>query len=151
MNDAPTVEEALPDSGRRPSVPVAVVSVFIFIESAFSLFTGAATLFSLGVLGSAPAPAFVDNGRLTSDGTVLLTATLFVVLGVVALVILVGFLLRRRWAWVAAMTMVTLSITLDVVKYFRGKPSYVSMLVDVVLVLALNQSLVQSAFPKKVR
>jgi uncharacterized membrane protein (DUF2068 family) len=60
--------------------------------------------------------------------------------------IIVGLWRMQRFAWVLIMVQVGLSMTFDLWGYFHGYPSYVSMLIDVIIVFYLNQREVQRAF-----
>ena len=89
----------------------------------------------------------VARGSLTSDGRRLVLAGVYLFFGAVALAVLVGFLLRRRWAWSAAMTWTALSLAIDLVGYFHRTTS-VSCLCSagVILLLVLNQASIHREF-----
>lgn len=122
------------------------MSAFLFLQAALYLFLGVVVLVSAGLFGGEPIPAFVMNGALTTAGLQLASGSFFLLFGVIALGIFVGFLLSQRWAWVSAITWVALSLGFEVVAYFRGDPSYASLVISVVLVIALNQTGLQKEF-----
>jgi hypothetical protein len=132
--------------GRRPSVTTVIAAFIIFVAVFAHLYYGLSALFDLGVLGSAKVPPLWAGARLTEAGRQLFTAGFELALGAAALAILVGFLRTRRWAWVAAMTWVTVSLALGLVDYFSGEPHYLKMLAGVVLMLVLNQAALHRSF-----
>jgi hypothetical protein len=58
----------------------------------------------------------------------------------------VGIWTFRRWAWVALMIVVGISLGDGLLRYVRGQPEYVSMLLNVLTVFYLNQRDVQCLF-----
>lgn len=133
---------------RRRRFPVAtIVATLILVVQVFSyFFTAISSFFSLGVVGSGIAAQFTARGTLTAAGREVVVSSFMLAFGVAALGILVGFLLRKKWAWTAAMTWAAVSLALGLVNYFREEAQYLSMLVGVVLMLALNAAVVKRAF-----
>ena len=130
----------------RPTAAIAVAAFIIFLALAVQLHSGITALFDLGVLGKGPIPPFFAGDALTEAGRRLFASGFELAYGVGSLVILIGFLRRRRWAWVAAMTWVTVSLAVGLVRYFGDEPRFLNMLAGVVLVLVLNLAAVHRAF-----
>ncbi|NLV72233.1 MAG: hypothetical protein GXY46_06445, partial [Actinobacteria bacterium] len=97
-------------------------------------------------VGSGIVARFIASGTLTAAGREVVVSSFMLVFGVAALGILVGFLLRRRWAWTAGMTWAAVSLALGLLNYFRGEPQYLSMVTGIALMLALNAAVVKQAF-----
>ncbi len=131
---------------KRPTVALVLAAFIIFLAVVLYLYNGITALFDLGVLGSGPVPPVVSAGSLTEGGRALVAAGFELAYGVGSLVILIGFLRGQRWAWVAAMTWITISLALGLWRYFDDRPQYLNMLAGVVLVLVLNLSAVHRAF-----
>jgi hypothetical protein len=69
----------------------------------------------------------------------------YVVAGLIVVVAL-GLLLLRRWAWVATMVLIGAGLATGIWLYFNGTERYVNMLLNVFVVFYLNQRAVQAAF-----
>ncbi len=54
-----------------------------------------------------------------------------------------------RWAWTVMMLWTGLGLTVDLVDYLRGDPSYLLMVESVIIVFYLNQREVQQAFGQR--
>jgi hypothetical protein len=70
----------------------------------------------------------------------------FISLGLLALVVSLGLFRLKWWAWLLAMTMEGLNLASALIAYGVGHPEYVTMVVGIVTVLALNQREVRQAF-----
>jgi hypothetical protein len=79
-------------------------------------------------------------------GPTLVLEVVFVGLGLLALVVSIGLFRLKRWAWLLAMTMEGLNLANALLAYRIGHPEYVTMVVGVVTVLALNQREVRQFF-----
>jgi hypothetical protein len=79
-------------------------------------------------------------------GPELVLELVFIALALLALVVAVGLFKLKRWAWLLAMAMEALSLASALVAYRVGSPEYLAMAVSIVIVLALNQAEVRSAF-----
>lgn len=125
----------VPDPGTtaafRPNRPVAVtvvgllalaVGVYYAVEGTLTLWDG------------------VDRDRL-ADGVPLL------VLSLAAVVIGVGTLLMRGWAWAALMTWAAIGLTLEILRhFFYDDANYAAMAISTFMVFALTPFDVQVAF-----
>jgi hypothetical protein len=131
---------------KRPAVAIGVAAFIMFLVVVLYLYSGITALFDLGVLGSGPVLPLVEGDSLTEAGRTLVAAGFELAYGVGSLVILIGFLRGQRWAWVAAMTWITVSLAIGLWRYFADRPQYLSMFALVVLVLVLNLSAVHRAF-----
>jgi hypothetical protein len=136
-----------PRRGRgRASVPMLIAAFILALTMGSYLTRGFLLLLNLGVLEGKIPPITLGEGLLTPLGERLVLAGFYLFFGLVALLILVGFFLRRRWAWTAAMTWTAASLALNLVAYFRGKPNYLTMVEAVVMMLVLNQAAVHRVF-----
>jgi hypothetical protein len=68
------------------------------------------------------------------------------IIAIVNLITVGGLLLLKRWAWVATMVLAGISMAVGLMLYFEGRPLYVTMLLNVILVFYLNQRDVQATF-----
>lgn len=147
VGDTPQVAEGVPRAKRRRfSIPMIVVAAIMFLAMAGYFLNGVFLLLDLRVFGRGIAGMAAASGALTADWQRLVLAGVYLFFGVLALVVIVGFLLRRRRAWSAAMTWTALSLAINLVVYFVGQPRYLSMLAGVVLLFALNQSSLHREF-----
>jgi hypothetical protein len=72
---------------------------------------------------------------------------LFLLLAIGTIMVLIGFLHMRRWSWVFLMVWIGISMVVSLVDYFNfGKPNYIIMASDVIIVFALSQADVQRIF-----
>ncbi len=131
---------------RRLPVATIIVTLILVLQVISHLFTAISPLFSLGILENGFVASFVASGTLTAAGREVVVSGFMLAFGLAALGILVGFLLRRRWAWTAGMTWAAVSLALGLINYFRGEPQYLSMLIGVTLMLALNSAVVKQTF-----
>ena len=131
----------------RHRFPVAmiVVALILVIQMVSYFITAITSLFSLGVVGSGLAAQFIGQGTLTEAGREAAVSGFTLAFGVVALGILVGFLLRKKWAWTVGMSWAAVALALGLINYFQGQPQYLSMATGVVLMLALNSTVVKQA------
>ena len=79
-------------------------------------------------------------------GAALALEMAFVSLGVLALIVSLGLFRLKRWAWLLAMTMEGLNLASALIAYRVSHPEYLTMVVGVFIVLALNQREVREAF-----
>ena len=77
------------------------------------------------------------------------TMILSLALATVNLITVAGLLLLKRWAWVATMVLAGISMAVGLVLYFEDRPLYITMLINVILVLYLNQREVQAIFERR--
>jgi hypothetical protein len=136
---------------RRFSIPIIIAAAIMFLTMASYVANGVLVLLDLDVFGRGLGTASVAAGALTPEGERLVLASVYLFFGAIALAILVGFLLLRKWAWSAAMTWTALTLGVGLVAYFAGEPHYLSMLAGVVLLLVLNQAAVHRAFQMEER
>ena len=145
--EAPKAGSGAPRAKRRRfSIPMIVAAVIMFLAMASYFVNGVLLLLDLGAFGNGLAGTMVAGGSLTSDGRRLVLAGVYLFFGALALAVLVGFLLRRKGAWSAAMTWTALSLAVNLVGYFLGQPRYLSMLAGVILLLVLNQASIHREF-----
>jgi hypothetical protein len=120
--------EPLPIVGRRP-VAVTFVGVLALAVGIYHVVDGATDLSRGG-----------DRSELIGAGIEL-------GLGLVAIVIALGALRVRRWAWAAFMTWAAVGLTHQLIRHFFFEDAnYLSMALDTVAVFALTPLDVQIAF-----
>ena len=84
--------------------------------------------------------------RLTPLGLAVLTSAVYLVASLVGMVVLIGFLRLRRWAWVMLMAWTGASLAIGLIDYFYRNPNYLVMASNAIIALALNQVDVQRIF-----
>ncbi len=84
--------------------------------------------------------------RLTVLGSAVLASGWYLVQVLAGIVVLIGFLRVRRWAWVMLIVWTGFSLCIALINYFYSHPNYVVMASDVIIALALSQSEVQRIF-----
>jgi hypothetical protein len=131
---------------KRPTIALAIPVLIILVSIATYLLEGIVALFDLGVFGEASVPPLFADGGVTDAGKELIICGFDLAVGAAFTLVLIGFLRRRKWAWVAVMTWVAISLTINLVRYIQGDPHYPRMLVAVVLMLVLNLASVHRAF-----
>jgi hypothetical protein len=82
----------------------------------------------------------------TPLGWAVLTSAVYLLASLVGVVVLVGFLRVRRWAWVMLMAWTAASLAIGLIDYFYGRPNYLVMASNAIIALALNQVEVQHIF-----
>jgi len=84
--------------------------------------------------------------ELTPLGSAVLTSAFYLIASLIGIVVLIGFLRLRRWAWVMLMAWTGGSLAWGLIQYFYSHPNYVVMASNAVIALALNQVEVQRIF-----
>ncbi len=84
--------------------------------------------------------------RLTLLGGAVVASAWYLLQVLAGIVVLIGFLRVRRWAWVMLMVWTGFSLCIVLINYFYSRPNYVVMASDVIIALALSQSEVQRIF-----
>ena len=75
---------------------------------------------------------------------------MYLIASLIGVVVLIGFLRLRPWAWVILMAWTGTSLALGLMEYFYSHPNYLVMASNVVIALALNQVEVQRIFQIRV-
>lgn len=128
-----------PTGRKRPFGIYAIIVLLLLNISILFLPGVAAVMERLGVV-------------LPGTGTVLFEQQAIIpssVIGAVNLITVAGLLLLKRWAWVATMVLAGVSMAVGLVLYFEDRPLYITMLLNVILVLYLNQRDVQAIFERR--
>jgi hypothetical protein len=84
--------------------------------------------------------------RLTPLGAAVFTSAGYLALSLVGIVVLIGFLRVRRWAWVVLMVWTGVSLGISLIEYLYSRPNYLVMASNTIIALALNQVEVQRIF-----
>ena len=134
---------------QRPKRPsgVTVAGWLHLFQCMLLLATGLYLMRVSGVLYFPGGQPELDLSRLVREGS---TGAVFVVLSVPVLVVALGLLWLRLWAWLLAMTMQGLGLASALVAYLADRPNYILMALGILIVLDLNQGDVRKAFqPRK--
>lgn len=122
----------------------------VYMIAGLMLLSGAATLLlAVGLLAGLPGlklPGAAVLADADTSGLRIALASILAVDGLASLIAGIGLLLRKRWAWVAVMILVGLSLAASALLYYIDTPNYADMLINVIIVFYLNQRDVQTAF-----
>ncbi len=130
---------------KRP-VAVTIVAwgiVLLFLVRLFQVFE---PLLRMGILENGIHDPLLHGMRLTPLGHVVVVSGSFLLQALIGIVVLIGFLRLRRWAWVVLMAWTGFSLCITLIDYFYSRPNYIVMASDVIIALALSQSDVQRIF-----
>ncbi|KAF0108630.1 MAG: hypothetical protein FD146_516 [Anaerolineaceae bacterium] len=132
---------------QKQPIAVTVIAVGILVLFLIRLYQVIAPLVRAGVfLDGIRAPLFAD-WRLTGLGSALLSSAVYLLLAVAGIVVLVGFLRLRPWAWALLMAWTGVSLSISLVEYFyHHAPNYLVMAANAVIAFALNTSDVRRIF-----
>jgi ABC-type multidrug transport system fused ATPase/permease subunit len=83
---------------------------------------------------------------LTPLGQTVLTSAVYLVLSVAGVIVLIGFLRLRQWAWVMLMAWTGFSLAISLFNYFYTHANYLVMASNTIIALALNQAEVRGIF-----
>ncbi len=132
--------------GKKRPIAVTIVGwgiVLLFVVRLFQVFE---PLIRLHVLRDGLITPLTTGLRLTPLGAVIFTSAGYLSLSLVGIVVLIGFLRLRRWAWVLLMAWTGASLALSLLEYVFSSPNYLVMASNTVIALALNQVDVQRIF-----
>jgi hypothetical protein len=124
------------------------ISVIIFMMILYSALLALIFIASLGANYGDDAIQSLDM-KGAPIGILLLQYNFFPVFIIFELVIIFGLWRLERWAWMLLMIQVGLSILIDIWGYFHAQPTYLTMLLNVIVVFYLNQQDVQRVFVSK--
>jgi hypothetical protein len=130
---------------KRP-IAVTIVAWGIVVLFLLRLVQVFEPLVRMHVLENGISGPLIDGIRLTPIGAATLTSAGYLVLSVIGIVVLIGFLGVRRWAWVVLMAWTGISLLIGLIEYFYGGPNYAVMAANTIIALALNQVEVQRIF-----
>jgi len=132
------------DRKKRP-IAVTVIALGIVVLFGIRLYQVFKPLLAQHVFQNGIAGPFFEGWRLTEMGVALLSSATYLVLSLTGIVVLIGFLRLKPWAWVLLMAWTGISLTISLVEYFyTHNPNYAVMAANMVIAFALNQSEVQS-------
>ncbi len=135
-------------STRKRPIAVTIVAwgiVVLFLVRLFQVFE---PLVRMDIIGH----GFEINGplsqglQLTLLGRTIITSAVYLVLSVAGLIVLIGFLRLRQWAWVLLMAWTGFSLAISLFNYFFTHANYVVMASNTIIALALNQTEVRRIF-----
>lgn len=130
---------------KRP-IAVTVVAWGIVLLFLIRLFQVLEPLLRLRILQDGIAAPLMAGLRPTPLGATLLTSAGYMALSLIGVVVLIGFLSLRRWAWVVLMAWTGISLLIGLIEYFYSSPNYLVMASNAMIALALNQVEVQRIF-----
>ena len=130
-------------SRRRPR-SVSFVSWLIILQGLGFLVAGVMRIVvsQWGDLGY----AFLTPHTIHGTAYLLLVGSVWILLGLMALICALALRMMHRFAWVAAMLLQMLALSYSLITYLRGSPNYLAMVFGVVIVFILNNQEVQNAF-----
>ena len=127
-----------PANRRRPPSVTLVATLYI-VQSVLALIPIVAGIAAIVVPNDTTPPP-----ELTSEHSIALFGAAFVCTGL--LVAAIGLLRVRRWGWTVAMATQCMVLTLGLVTYLGGQPSFLLMTLGALSVLLLNQRDVRLIF-----
>lgn len=130
---------------KRP-LAVTIVAAGIVLLFALRLYQVVEPLLVMHVLQQGFHRPLMAGFRLTPFGSAVLASASYLLQALGGIVVLIGFLRVRRWAWVVLMAWTGGSLCVALAQYFQSRPNYVVMASDVIIALALSQSDVQRIF-----
>jgi hypothetical protein len=90
-----------------------------------------------------------SSGAFTPQGQELIIAVVDVIGAIVATILAIGILRTLPWAWTACMLWAALLLFINLVRYFRDDPRFLTLFLLVVVVFILNQTHVREIFGVK--
>jgi len=130
---------------KRP-IAVTIVALGILVLFIVRLVQVFQPLLRMNVFENGLGRPLADGLRLTALGAAVLTSAVYLLASLIGMVVLIGFLRVRRWAWVVLMAWTGSSLAVGLIDYFYSNPNYLVMASNAVIALALNQVEVQRIF-----
>jgi hypothetical protein len=130
---------------KRP-IAVTIVAWGIVLLFLIRLYQVLEPLVRIHVIGSGYRAPLISGLSLTPLGRVVLTSGSYLILSLIGIVVLIGFLRLRRWAWVLLMAWTGVSLTIALMDYFYSRPNYLVMASNIIIAFALSQTDVQHIF-----
>ena len=130
---------------KRP-IAVTIVAWGIVVLFLIRLYQVIEPLLQMHVFETGLTGPLVLGARLTPLGRAALSSGTYLLLSLIGIVVLIGFLQVRRWAWVLLMAWTGLSLTITLINYFYSRPNYLVMASNVIITFALSQTDVQRIF-----
>jgi hypothetical protein len=135
---------------KRPAV-VTILTWLLMLGAILNIIVGVAGLVSMTVNDADIQLEILIQGDeseqvLTDTGEDLVLSSWLLIVGVVQLVIAIGFWLQRSWAWVAAISWQALNLLVEIALALSGTLEAFALVVSIVLILLLNQSDVRRIF-----
>ena len=134
------------DWKRTRPVAVTIVAWAIAVLFLVRLYQVFEPLAPMHVLDEGFRRPLIVGFHITPFGNAVLVSASYLLQVLGGIVVLIGFLRVRRWAWVVLMAWTGLSLCIALIDYFYSRPNYVVMASDVIIALALSQSDVQRIF-----
>lgn len=132
---------------KRP-IAVTIVAwgiVVLFLVRLFQVFEPLIRMDIIGHGFNLNGPLFLGM-HLTLLGRTIVTSAVYLVLSVIGVIVLIGFLRLRQWAWVVLMAWTGFSLAISLFNYFYTHANYLVMASNTIIALALNQAAVRSIF-----
>jgi len=130
---------------KRP-IAVTIVAFGILVLFIVRLVQVFQPLLRMNIFENGLGGPLADGLRLTALGAAVLTSAVYLLASLIGMVVLIGFLRVRRWAWVVLMAWTGSSLAVGLIDYFYSNPNYLVMASNAVIALALNQVEVQRIF-----
>ena len=134
-------------AGEKRPVAVTVTSIVIVILFFIRVYQAVTPLVGAKFYQYGFSLPIFWNGNLTEYGKTVLVSFAYLLFAICLVIVLIGFLRRKKWTWVFLMTWVGISLIVSLIDYFYlREPNYMIMASNVVIAFALNQSDVQRIF-----
>lgn len=130
---------------KRP-IAVTIVAWGIVVLFLIRLYQVIEPLFRMQVFENGITSPLTVGMQLTPFGREIFSSGVYLILSLIGVVVLIGFLRIKRWAWVVLMAWTGISLTITLINYFYSHPNYLVMASNVVIAFALNQADVQRIF-----
>lgn len=131
---------------RKRPIAVTVVAWGIVILFLLRLYEVYRPLSRMGVLEHGLGGPLTAGMWITPLGIAIAISAGYLLQVMAGMVVLIGFLQLRRWAWVLMMAWTGASLLITLINYFYSRPNYLIMASDVIIAVALSQSDVQRIF-----
>jgi hypothetical protein len=138
----------MPRPSKRP-IAITLVGVLLFVSALLTAFIAAVEFATAGMPTDLRGALLNPDRSLTDSETQFVVGVIFLVIAILQLITVFAFWRQQRWAWAVLMTLTCISLASGLVRYISDDPDFATMFLDVVVVLALNQTQVQKLFGVK--
>lgn len=141
---------------KRP-IAITIVGVFVFLAAFYNLIAGGVLLWTTDLFDK-PVELKLEllntpdlEEAMTEQNVTILEGGGWLLLGLVQLVLGIGFWRLKRWAWVGIMTWQVVKILADITGFLAPERPVFSLLLAVICVFLLNQADVRRIFGIRVQ
>jgi uncharacterized membrane protein (DUF2068 family) len=101
------------------------------------------------VAGTFRSHSLLSDVTLSNVGDLVVSQAIIYPIAILFVVVAIALWRFQRWAWVATMIFMGISMALGMAGYFGGTPQYANMLLNVLIVFYLNARAVQNTFARR--